>query len=96
MTKFDMLAEAAHMKSFGESKLFWVDGGIANTVSPSFIKIHETPSNYPDFFYIAFPYNASSEIHGFYAKDLYKYAGCTTDKVARGGFFGGTPELILK
>jgi hypothetical protein len=43
---------------------------------------------------VCFPYQADREIHGFDIDKMTQITGVRVDKVARGGFFGGTKDSI--
>jgi len=51
-------------------------------------------SNIDKFSFLAFPYDANNEIHGFEINKLNEIAGDKVNKVCRGGFFGGPIEDI--
>jgi hypothetical protein len=93
MSKMFFLNDARILDKFNSDYLFWVDGGITNTVSYGYF--NETTfsnlSKYIDkFSFVCFPYDAVNEIHGFEYKKLCEYSGNKkVNKVARGGFFGG-------
>jgi hypothetical protein len=54
----------------------------------------EKIDKFDKFTFVCFPYNASNEIHGFEFEKMNSYANDTVDKVARGGFFGGSKSTI--
>ncbi len=98
MSKMYILHDALLMDKFDSEKLYWIDAGLANTVHMGYLyhdkilpKIDELFDN---FTFICFPYHADNEIHGFDVKQMDKITGVRVDKVCRGGFFGGTKELI--
>jgi hypothetical protein len=78
--------------------MFWIDGGLTNTVHPGYFthdKVLDKLSKYiSKFSFICFPYNAETEIHGFEYNRLNDIAGDKVNKVARGGFFGGPKHTI--
>lgn len=99
MSKMFLLHNAKIFNFFNTEYLFWVDGGITNTVHPGYFShdniIEKIESVVDKFLFICFPYETESEIHGFDIKGMRKY--CQTDdvnRVARGGFFGGKTEYI--
>jgi hypothetical protein len=98
MSKMFLLNDARIMDGFGSEHLYWVDAGITNTVHPGYFthdhvmdKIVKTNNN---FTFICFPYQANTEVHGFAYDELCKLAKHKTNKVARGGFFGGPVSTI--
>lgn len=101
MSKMFMLHNAKCYNPFNTEYLFWVDGGITNTVHPGYFDhdrvIEKIEKIVDKFLFVCFPYETTSEIHGFNIQDMKKY--CNSDnvnRVARGGFFGGHIEYISK
>jgi hypothetical protein len=98
MSKVFLLHDAKIMDSFNSEYMFWIDGGLTNTVHPGYFthdKVLDKLSKYVSkFSFICFPYDAENEIHGFEYKKLNSIAGAKVNKVARGGFFGGPKHTI--
>lgn len=98
MSKMFLLHDAKIMDKFNSEYLFWLDGGITNTVHPGYFthdNVLDKLSKYiTKFSFICFPYQANNEIHGFDYQKLNQLAGSKVDKVARGGFFGGPKDSI--
>lgn len=99
MSKMFLLNNAKIFNPFNSEYLFWLDGGITNTVHPGYFSkdkvIEKIPEIVDKFFFVCFPYDAENEIHGFEIKKLKSYAKSErVDRVARGGFFGGHIEYI--
>ena len=100
MSKFFLLKEAAKNNPFSSDYLFWIDGGIANTVCPEYVENLENIDSFmktieDKFLTLSFDYESQCEVHGFEAKTFSKYCGVeSSNYVCRGGFFGGTPVLI--
>jgi len=98
MSKMFLLHDAKIMDRFNSKFLFWLDGGITNTVHPGYFthdKVLDKFEKYiSKFSFICFPYAAENEIHGFEYKKLNELAGSNVTKVARGGFFGGPKDSI--
>ena len=98
MSKVFLLHDAKIMDRFNSEYMFWIDGGLTNTVHPGYFthdKVLDKLSKYiSKFSFICFPYEAQNEIHGFEYKSLNAIAGSKVDKVARGGFFGGPKHTI--
>ncbi len=98
MSKMFMLNDAKIMDKFDSKFLFWLDGGITNTVHPGYFthdKVFNNLEKYiTKFSFICFPYEANNEIHGFKFDEINKLAGTTVKKVARGGLFGGPKDSI--
>ena len=98
MSKVFMLHDAKIMDQFNSEYLFWIDGGLTNTVHPGYFThdkvLDKLPKYISKFSFICFPYDAETEIHGFEYNKLNSIAGDKVNKVARGGFFGGPKDSI--
>jgi FkbM family methyltransferase len=98
MSKIFLLHDAKILDKFDSDYMFWIDGGIANTVHPGYFthdKVLDKITKYiSKFSFICFPYEANNEIHGFEFNKINEYAGKKVTKVARGGFFGGPKETL--
>jgi hypothetical protein len=99
MSKMFLLHDAKILDKFDSEYLFWIDAGITNTVHPGYFThdkvIDKLPKYVNNFHFICFPYETSSEIHGFKYNGMLKYSDTDiVNKVARGGFFGGKKSAI--
>ena len=98
MSKMFLLHDAKIMDQFDSEYMFWIDGGLTNTVHPGYFthdKVLNNLSKYiSKFSFICFPYDAEREVHGFEYNKLNELAGAKVNKVARGGFFGGPKHTI--
>jgi len=98
MSKVYLLHDAKIMDKFDSEYMFWIDGGLTNTVHPGYFthdKVLDKLDKYiSKFSFVCFPYDASVEIHGFEYNKLNELAGAKVNKVARGGFFGGPKHTI--
>jgi hypothetical protein len=98
MSKVFLLHDAKIMDKFNSQYMFWIDGGLTNTVHPGYFthdKVLDKLEKYiSKFSFICFPYGAEKEIHGFEYNRLNELAGAKVNKVARGGFFGGPKDTI--
>ena len=98
MSKVFLLHDAKIMDRFDSEYMFWIDGGLTNTVHQGYFthdKVFNNLSKYiSKFSFICFPYDAEREIHGFEYEKLNSLAGAKVNKVARGGFFGGPKHSI--
>lgn len=98
MSKVFLLHDAKIMDRFDSEYMFWIDGGLTNTVHPGYFthdKVLDKLTKYiSKFSFICFPYDAEREIHGFEYNKLNELAGAKVNKVARGGFFGGPKSTI--
>lgn len=101
MSKMFLLHNAKIFNFFNTDYIFWIDGGITNTVHPGYFShdnvIEKLENKVNKFLFICFPYETESEIHGFDINGMKKY--CQSDvvnRVARGGFFGGRVDEVSK
>ncbi len=98
MSKMFMLNDAKIMDKFNSDYLFWIDGGITNTVHAGYFTHDKVLKNLKNhiskFSFICFPYAAENEIHGFEYKKINEISENLVNKVARGGFFGGPKNTI--
>jgi hypothetical protein len=56
--------------------------------------LQKLPKYVDKFTFVCFPYETTTEIHGFDSGEINKVAGEKVDIVARGGFFGGPKSVI--
>jgi hypothetical protein len=101
MSKMFLLHNAKVYNPFNTEYMFWLDGGITNTVHPGYFshdKVIQKLEHIVDkMLFVCFPYESSTEIHGFEINQLKKIANNDkVNRVARGGFFGGHVEYISK
>lgn len=98
MSKMFLLNDARIMDPFDSEYMFWIDGGISNTVHIGYFthdKVLNKIQKYINkFSFVCFPYDANNEVHGFEYNRLNQYAEKKVKKVARGGFFGGPKDSI--
>jgi hypothetical protein len=78
--------------------MFWIDAGITNTIHPGYFthdKVLDKLNKYVNkFHFVCFPYETTTEIHGFEINSMNNYSQSKVNRVARGGFFGGKKEVI--
>ena len=98
MSKMFLLHDAMLIDPFNSEKLYWIDAGLANTVSIGYFSndnvLEKIDSIYNKFLFICFPYEANTEVHGFDYQKMCEYSKTKTDFVCRGGFFGGPKSKI--
>lgn len=102
MSKMFMLNNVTIYNPFSSKYFFWLDAGIANTLSYGYLTHDKIYNNLPDFIdtneefvFLTYPYVGGNEIHGFERTAIAKYANTDyVDYVCRGGFFGGTKSRI--
>jgi hypothetical protein len=98
MSKMFLLHDAKILDKFDSEYLFWIDAGLANTVHPGYFThdkvLDKLPKYVNNFHFICFPYETTSEIHGFNYDGMVNYAGKSVNKVARAGFFGGRKDSL--
>jgi hypothetical protein len=101
MSKMFMLHNAKIFNPFNDDYYYWIDGGITNTIHYGYFSHDKVIENVPNicdkFLFVCFPYETTTEIHGFDIKGMKKYCKSeNVDRVARGGFFGGHKDYIAK
>lgn len=99
MSKMFLLHNAKIFNPFNSDYYFWLDGGITNTVHPGYFshdKVIEKIENIVNkFLFVCFPYETTTEIHGFDIDGMKAYAkNQNVNRVARAGFFGGHKNYI--
>jgi hypothetical protein len=99
MSKMFLLNNTKVFNPFDTDYYFWIDGGLTNTVHPGYFSHDKILSKIENiinkFLFICFPYETTTEIHGFDINGMKKYAQSdNVNRVARGGFFGGHKEFI--
>jgi hypothetical protein len=98
MSKMFLLHDAVILDKFNSQKLFWLDAGITNTVNVGYFThdkvLDKIDKLFDRFTFVAFPYDADKEIHGFNIDSMSEIVGQRVDKVCRGGFFGGSKSII--
>ncbi len=98
MSKMFLLHNAKIFNPFSTEYIFWLDGGITNTVHPGYFS-HDKVLNKLEhivkkFLFICFPYETTTEIHGFDINQMNQICDASVNRVARGGFFGGHIDYI--
>lgn len=102
MSKFFMLNDSQVQDPFGSDYLFWIDGGLTNTVGLDLIEncnrldqyMREMPAG-KDFLFLSYPYETDNEVHGYPESKFVRQCGVDkTRYVCRGGFFGGSKAAI--
>ena len=99
MSKVFLMHDAKILDKFDSSHMYWLDAGITNTVHPGYFthdKVIDKLNNIDKISFVAFPYAAENEVHGFEYKKMCELASAKVDKVCRGGFFGGPKDELSK
>jgi hypothetical protein len=98
MSKMFLLHDAKILDRFDSEFLFWIDAGLTNTVHYGYFThdyvLNNLPKYISKFSFVCFPYETTTEIHGFNIDKMNSISGDRVNKVARGGFFGGPKETI--
>jgi hypothetical protein len=98
MSKVFLLNDARILDKFNSDYMFWIDAGITNTIHPGYFThdkvLDKLPKYVNKFHFVCFPYETTTEIHGFEINSMNNYAQSKVNRVARGGFFGGKKEVI--
>lgn len=97
-SKMFMLHDAKILNPFDTPYLIWLDAGITNTVYEKYFnENHCFDSIIPHlntFLFLSYPYETTTEIHGFDKKAIDRYARADVKYVCRGGLFGGHRDAI--
>lgn len=98
MSKMFMLHNAKCFNPFDSSHFFWIDGGITNTIHAGYFShdkvIDKLPHLTDKFLFVCFPYETTTEIHGFRIDKMNELSKDNVNRVARGGIFGGHINCI--
>jgi len=98
MSKVFLLHDAKLLDKFDSEYMFWIDAGLTNTIHPGYFThdkvLDKLPKHIGDFNFVCFPYETTTEIHGFVISEMNRLTNSKVNKVARGGFFGGKKEVI--
>lgn len=99
MSKMFLLHNAKIYNPFNTEYMFWLDGGITNTVHPGYFShdkvLHKLENFVEKFLFVCFPYGSETDIHGFKIDEMKKFCNSeNVNRVARGGFFGGHIDYI--
>ena len=96
-----MLHDVSIFNPFSTNYFLWLDGGLTSTVHKGYFtndNILDKITPYLNkFLFLSFPYENTSEIHGFKYEAMQRY--CKSDVVnyvCRGGLFGGSKKTISK
>ena len=98
MSKMFLLNDAKILDKFDSDYFYWIDAGLTNTVHTGYFThdkvLDKLPNLSKKFMFICFPYETSTEIHGFEFKKICEMSKTKVERVARGGFFGGHKDLF--
>jgi hypothetical protein len=76
MSKMFLLHNAKVFNPFSTEYMFWLDGGITNTVHPGYFShdkvLNKLENIVKKFLFVCFPYETTTEIHGFNINDMNK------------------------
>lgn len=104
-TKMFMVNDTAIVNPFKSEYFFWIDGGLSSTVPIGYFTHDKVLDNLDIHIknqegkavFLTYPYTPHTEVHGFEKEAFAEFCGVeNTDKVARGGFWGGSKEGIHK
>ena len=97
-SKMFMLSDASIWDPFSSEYFIWLDAGITNTVWEGYLtkeKVLDKINPYLDsFLFLSYPYETTTEIHGFNKQEIDRIANADVNYVCRGGLFGGRKEVI--
>jgi len=102
MCKMFMVNDTAIMNPFNSEYFYWIDGGLTSTVNQGYFtrhnvlnKLDEYSESIKKITFLAYPYDANNEIHGFERNKMAEYCGVDfVNKISRGGFWGGKKDQI--
>ena len=95
-----MVNDATIFNPFDTDYFFWIDAGLANTVSRNYLENLNRVTGYMQdkqgkMLFLSYPYESNTEIHGFERTRLAEYCGTDFVRyVPRGGFWGGSRGCI--
>lgn len=93
MSKPFMLNNARIWDTSEATHMYWIDAGISRTMTVDYLdQTYKIPDE--KLCFIAFPYEAENEVHGFKYSELNRFSRAVSKIVLRGGFFGGRISLI--
>jgi hypothetical protein len=85
MSKMFLMNDARIMDKFNSHHLYWVDAGITNTIHPGYFTHDKIQNKLPEVFdkfgFVAFPYDANNEIHGFSYPKINNFANSDVNLV---------------
>ena len=97
-SKMFMLSDASIWNPFDSEYFIWLDAGITNTVYDKLLTennvLDKINQHLDSFLFLSYPYETTTEIHGFDKKEMDRIAGADVNYVCRGGLFGGRKEVI--
>jgi len=97
-SKMFLLNDVTVWNPFNTEYFIWLDAGITNTVNQNLLindrALDKIIPYLNDFLFLSYPYETTTEIHGFDFTAINRFAGQTVKYVCRGGLFGGKKEVI--
>jgi hypothetical protein len=97
-SKMFMLSDASIWDPFQSEYFIWLDAGINNTINYHLFnddRALDKLNPYLDtFLFISYPYETTTEIHGFVKSEMDRFSKANVSYVCRGGLFGGRKEFI--
>ena len=99
-SKMFMLHDAKVLNPFNTDYFIWLDAGITSTVYEKYFTENTCLDNIiphlRSFLFLSYPYETTSEIHGFDYTAIKKYSRGDVKYVCRGGLFGGHKDFITQ
>jgi len=97
-SKMFLLNDVSIWNPFNSEYFIWLDAGITNTVYEGFFTENRALDKIipylSEFLFLSYPYETTTEIHGFDFTAMNRFAGQTVKYVCRGGLFGGKKDVI--
>jgi hypothetical protein len=97
LSKVFMVHDACLTDKLDCTHYYWLDGGITNTVGRD--TLEQAIPRLPDYSgdqlaLVSYPYESTTEVHGFEAQAFNNWCGEKSEYVCRGGFFGGCKDAL--
>jgi hypothetical protein len=91
LIKLDLLMAIAKENPFDSSRFYWIDSGITNSfkITDPISSFNFTTMPQSKFLLTSFPYNTTTEIHGYNIHTMTELVGIKPTYVCRGTLFGG-------
>jgi len=100
MSKYSLLNTACCYNNFNTDYFLWVDAGLSSTVNHVLMDERDVFSKIEKylnpFLFLSYPYETSTEIHGFKIESMNNIAKDSVSYVCRGGLFGGHKDFITR
>lgn len=97
-SKMFLLSDASIWDPFSSEYFIWLDAAISNTVYEKYFTdnrvLDKINKHLDTFLFLSYPYETTSEVHGFDKKEMDRLCGKNVNYVCRGGLFGGRKSFV--